>query len=301
MSHTHHHENHHHHEVKATSGNAFVIGIILNTSFVLIEVGAGLWNNSLALLTDAGHNLGDVAGLILVLIAAKLAKRKPTDKFTYGYGKSTILVALTNAALLLVAVGAIGWEAIGRISDSHPVPGKIISLVALVGILINSITALLFMKDRKKDLNVRGAFLHMASDALVSLGVMISGIIIIYTNWYWLDAVISLVICAVIVWSTWDLLKDSVNLSLDSVPSGVDLKAIREYFLGLKGVSGIHDLHVWALSTNASALTAHLVAPEGISDAFLAEINDELHEHFHIDHTTIQVERSEEANCAQEC
>ncbi len=301
MAHAHHHENHHHHhDVHESSGNAFLIGIALNLVFVVIETLVGFWQNSLALLTDAGHNLGDVAALILVVIAGRLAKRKPTEKFTYGFGKSTILVALGNAALLLVAVGAIGYEAIGRISHAEPLNGKSISLVALAGIAVNTITALLFMKDRKKDLNVRGAFLHMAADALVSLGVMVSGIVILYTGWFWLDPVISLVICVVIVWSTWGLLRDSLHLSLDSVPRGIDLAGIRSYLLGLKGVTGIHDLHVWALSTNATALTAHLVVPEGISDEFLEEINAELHEHFHIDHSTIQVERSADVNC-QDC
>jgi len=299
--HHHHHENHHHHDIHATTTRAFIIGIILNSSFVLAETIAGLLNNSLALLTDAGHNLLDVAGLVLVIVANKFAKKKPTQKYTYGYGKTTILVALTNATLLMIAVGAIGWEAVGRIAEPQPVQGKIIALVSILGIIINTISAFLFMKDKAKDLNVKGAYLHMASDALISLGVTLSGIIIIYTNWFWLDSVISLAIIIVIVLSTWGLLKDSLRLSLDGVPEGINTEKIREYLLSLKGVKGLHDLHIWAMSTNATALTAHLVAPEGIDDSFLAEINEELHHHFNIDHTTIQIEKSADIGCEQKC
>lgn len=299
MAHNHHHENHHHHDAVPTMNKALIIGIILNMAFVLLETFAGLWNDSLALLTDAGHNLSDVVSLLLIVIAGKLAKRKPTEEYTYGYGKTTILVALINAGLLLVAVGAIGWEAIGRITTPNPVQGSIISLVAFAGIIINTATAFLFMRDRKKDLNIKGAYLHMASDALVSLGVMISGIVIIYTNWYWMDAVISLAIIVVIVWSTWGLLKDSLRLSLDGVPSGINVNAIRDYLLKLNGVAGLHDLHVWAMSTNATALTAHLVIPGPVEDSFLEELNDELHQHFHIDHTTIQIEKEIGEDCKQ--
>lgn len=295
------HENHHHHNIPRQTGKAFTIGIVLNFSFVIIEAVAGVLQNSLALLTDAGHNLSDVAGLLLVIAAERLSRKKPTEKFTYGYGKSTILVALINGGLLLVAVGAIGWEAIGRINNVHFVNGEGISLVAFAGIIVNTTSALLFMRDRKKDLNVRGAFLHMAADALVSLGVLISGIIIVYTGWFQLDAIISLVIIAVILWSTWGLLRDSLYLSLDSVPDNIDISAVRNYLMGLKGVTGIHDLHIWALSTNAAALTAHLEAPEGISDSYRAEIINELHNKFNIDHTTIQVEKSADVNCEQEC
>ncbi len=314
MSDHHHHEHahthdhghshgpgHSHHHVPSTINNAFIIGIILNTVFVLVEVAAGLWNNSLALLTDAGHNVGDVAGLVLVLIATRLAKRKSNKKFTYGYGKTTILVALINAGLLLIAVGAIGWEAITRFNNPHPVEGKLISAVAFMGIIINTISALLFMKNREKDLNVRGAYLHMAGDAAVSLGVMISGIVIYFTHWFWLDAAMSLVIIIVIVWSTWGLLKDSLRLSLDGVPAGIETEHVKKYLLGLKNVTGLHDLHIWAMSTNKTALTAHLVVPGNTDDSFLAEIKKELHHHFHIDHATIQVEKSEGLDCDQDC
>ena len=300
MIHSNHHENHHHHQHDSVN-RAFLVGIALNIVFVVIECGFGLWVGSLSLLTDAGHNLGDVAGLILVVLATRLAKKKPNKRFTYGYGKTTILVALVNAVTLLIAVGAIGWEAIGRIENPQPVQGQTIALVALAGIFINGATALLFMKDREKDLNAKGAFLHMAADALVSLGVLVSGVIIFYTQWYWLDAVISMVIMVVIVISSWRLLKDSLRLTLDGVPSDINLDGIRKYLLGIKGVTGLHDLHIWAMSTNATALTVHLVMPDEMETVLLSTINAELHSLFHIDHTTIQVERSPEAACEQRC
>ncbi len=296
----HHHENHHHHHFTSVN-KAFIAGIALNILFVLIEAVIGLKINSLSLLTDAGHNLGDVASLILVVLATRIAQRKPNEKFTYGFGKTTILVALTNAVILLLMVGAIGWEAFQRINSPLPVEGKTIAWVALAGIIINGATALLFMKDQEKDLNAKGAFLHMAADALVSLGVLISGVIIFYTQWFWLDAAISLMIMVVIVMSSWRLLKDSLRLSLDGVPSGINIERIRQYLLSVKGVTGLHDLHIWAMSTNANALTVHLVIPNGMDDVSLSEINSELHAQFHIDHTTIQVEKSSEAECEQRC
>ncbi len=300
MSHQDQHENHHHHQYDSVN-RAFLFGIALNIVFVVIEVGFGLWVGSLSLLTDAGHNLGDVVGLILIVLAIRLAKKKPNKKFTYGYGKTTILVALANAVTLLIAVGAIGWEAMGRIKNPQPVEGQTIAWVALAGIIINGATALLFMKNQEQDLNAKGAFLHMAADALVSLGVLISGIIIFYTQWFWLDAVISIVIMIVIVMSSWRLLKDSLRLSLDGVPAGINLEGIRQYLLGIKGVTGLHDLHIWAMSTNATALTVHLVAPNEIENSLLTTINAELHSQFHIDHTTIQVEKTSEEECEQRC
>ncbi len=304
MAHDHHHNydhDHHFHAPKNIS-RAFIIGIILNMSFVLIETLAGLWQHSLALLTDAGHNFSDVILLVFVLMANKFAKMKPTDTFTYGYSKSTILVALTNSILLLVAVGAIGLEAVRRISDPHPLEGKIISIIAFIGIVINAATALLFFKDKEKDLNIKGAYLHMAADALVSLGVVISGVIIIYTQWYWMDAVISLLIIAVIVISTWGMFRDSIRLSLDGVPAGINVQKVRDYFSHLKGVTAIHDLHVWAMSTTEAAMTVHLVVPDGGSDDFLAKVKHDLLHHFHIIHTTIQIEKSgDDSACEQKC
>jgi cobalt-zinc-cadmium efflux system protein len=302
MSHHGHHESHHHHHHYHDSVNrAFLVGIALNIIFVVIECGFGLWVGSLSLLTDAGHNLGDVAGLVLVVIATGLAKKKPNEKYTYGYGKTTILVALVNAVTLLIAVGAIGWEAVGRIENPQPVQGQTIAWVAFAGILINGFTALLFMKNQEKDLNAKGAFLHMAVDALVSLGVLVSGIVILYTQWYWLDAVISIGIMVVIVSSSWGLLKDSLRLTLDGVPSDINMEGIRKYLLGIKGVTGLHDLHIWAMSTNVTALTVHLVMPDEMETTLLSTINADLHAQFHIDHTTIQVERSPEAECEQRC
>ena len=305
MAHDHHHtydHDHHHHHSPKNISRAFVIGIILNMSFVLVEVGAGFWKHSLALLTDAGHNFGDVVGLLLVLIANRLAKIKPTENYTYGYSKSTVLVALTNAIILLVAVGAIGWEAITRISEPHPVDGSVISIVAFIGLIINATTALLFFKDKEKDINVKGAYLHMAADAAVSFGVVIAGIIMIYTQWFWMDAVISLLIIIVIIGSTWELLRDSLRLSLDGVPTRINMKEVRDYFSDLKEVTAIHDLHIWAMSTTEAAMTVHLVMPEGGSAAFLSKVKQDLLLNFNIIHTTIQIERSsDDINCEQKC
>ncbi len=304
MAHDHHSydHDHHHHHVPTNISRAFVIGIILNLSFVLVEVFVGFWKHSLALLTDAGHNFSDVIGLLFVIMANKLAKIKPTENFTYGYSKSTVLVALTNAILLLVAVGAIGWEAISRISESHPVDGRVISIVAFVGLIINSVTALLFFKGKEKDLNIKGAYLHMAADAAVSFGVVVAGVIMMYTQWFWMDAVISLIIILVIIGSTWGLLRDSLRLSLDGVPAGIKAKNVRDYFSNLKEVTAFHDLHIWAMSTTEAAMTVHLVMPDGGSVAFLSKVKHDLHHNFNIIHTTIQIEKSsDDITCAQKC
>jgi cobalt-zinc-cadmium efflux system protein len=288
MSHAHHDHSHHH--VPANLTRAFLIGIALNVVFVVIETGAGLWLHSLALLSDAGHNLSDVISLVLALVAIKISEKKPNDRYTFGYSKSTTLASLFNAILLMVAVGAIGWEAINRFGQVQPVNGKWITMVSLIGIFINTITALLFLKDKDHDINVKGAYLHMAADALVSLGVVISGIIIIYTNWYWIDSVMSLVIIVVIIAGTWGLLKESLRLSLDGVPRGVDLGAIRDYLQNVKGIQEVHDLHVWALSTTDTSLTAHLVLTEDQQENLLPMIHDDLFHKFNIAHATIQLE-----------
>jgi cobalt-zinc-cadmium efflux system protein len=295
------HDHHHHHAPKSIN-RAFIIGIILNLGFVFLEALAGFWQHSLALITDAGHNFSDVIGLLFVLMAHRLAKMKPTEKFTYGYSKSTVLVALTNAILLLVAVGALALEAVRRFSDPHLLEGTTISIVAFVGIIINAATALLFFKDKEKDINIKGAYLHMATDALVSLGVVIAGITMIYTHWYWLDSVISLFIIVVIVTSTWGLLRDSLRLTLDGVPSGINVQKIRDYFSHLKEVKTYHDLHIWAMSTTEAAMTVHLVVPEGDTDGFLSKVKHDLLHNFNIIHTTIQIERSgDDSNCVQKC
>lgn len=300
MTHTSHHENHHHHHIHSMN-KSLLIGILLNAGFVIVETVIGFWIGSLSLLTDAGHNLGDVASLILVVIASRVALKKPTTKYTYGFGKTTILVALVNAVTLFIMVGAIGWEAISRFNTSHTVPGQTIAWVALVGIVVNGATAFLFLKSQKEDLNARGAYLHMAADAMVSLSVFLSGIAIVYTHWFWLDALASLVIALVIVISSWRLLKDSLQLTLDGVPGGIDVEEISAYLLGHKGVLGLHDLHVWAMSTNATALTVHLVMPDEMEADFLTKLNHELHSKFHIDHTTIQVEKNKVDECEQRC
>lgn len=261
----HHHYNHHHdHPLQEiTSLNkAFIIGITLNIVFVAIEFIAGFWYNSLGLLSDAGHNLGDVASLVLAMLAFRLAKIHPTSSYTYGYKKSTVLVSLLNAVILLIAVGVIVTESIGKLMHPRPVEGEAIAWVAGIGVVINAITAWLFMKDKDKDLNVKGAYLHMAADTLVSVGVVISGIVISFTGWYVLDPIIGILIAIIIVVSTWGLLRDSVRLSLDGVPSGTDSLAVEKVIRSVQGVCDVHHLHIWAISTTETALTAHVVVKE---------------------------------------
>lgn len=254
------HHHHHHHSTPTQSMNGiFILSIILNGLFVLIETGVGLWQNSLSLLSDAGHNLSDVFSLVLVLIAFRLAKVQRNERFTYGYRKSTILISLLNAVILLVAVGAIVIESIHKFSEPADVNGIAVSWTAGVGILINGATALLLLRGQKSDLNVRGAFLHMAADTLVSVGVVISGIIIYYTGWTVIDPIVSLVIAAVILISTWELLSDSLRLAVDGIPDGVELQEIEQLLVEEEHVKETHHIHVWALSTTETALTAHIV------------------------------------------
>lgn len=273
---------------------AFALGAALNAGFVVAEVVFGIAAHSVALLADAAHNLGDVLGLLLAWGATWLGRRRPTRERTYGYGRSSILASLTNAVVLLVGVGAIAVEAVQRLSSdvaAGSVGGGTVMIVAAVGILVNGVTAWLFARGRKGDLNVRGAFLHMAADAVVSAGVVVSGLVILLTRWNWVDPVVSLGIAALILVSTWGLLRDSVNLALDKVPEGVDQGAVRSYLAALPGVTEVHDLHIWALSTTATALTAHLVRPgTGPDDALLHSTCLELRERFRIGHATIQVE-----------
>ncbi|MEI6407964.1 MAG: cation diffusion facilitator family transporter [Bacteroidota bacterium] len=294
--HDHHHD--HHHTVTNVN-RAFIIGIILNSVFVAVEAVAGFWTQSLALLTDAGHNLSDVAALALSLLAFKLAKQKATERYTYGYRKTTVLVTLLNAVILLVAVGGIGYEAIHRFFNPQPLQGNVIAWVAGVGILINSLSAYLFLKDKEKDLNIQGAYLHMAADALVSAGVVVAGILISYTQWYWLDSVISFVIMAVILASTWKLLMDSLRLSLDGVPDGVDILEIRTKLLKIKDLIDVHHLHVWAISTTQNALTAHLVVANTASLAEAEVVKQKAKhalEHLNIHHATVEIE-TEDSPC----
>jgi cobalt-zinc-cadmium efflux system protein len=286
----------------ARYGKAFAIGVVLNISFVIAEVLFGRLSHSLALVADAGHNLSDVLGLLLAWGASILAQRQPTQRRTYGMRRSTILAALINAVVLLIAIGAIAWEAIQRFSQPEPVGSSIVIVVACAGIGINGLTALLFLSGRKGDLNIRGAFLHMAADAGVSLGVVVAGVAILVTGWVWLDPVMSLGIGAVIVMSTWGLLRDSVNLALDAVPENVDMHGVQTYLACLPGVTEVHDLHIWGMSTTETALTAHLTIPEAMyTDAFLTQTAKELHDRYGIEHTTLQVETGDPEQRCHNC
>ncbi|MCW8811062.1 MAG: cation diffusion facilitator family transporter [Ignavibacteriaceae bacterium] len=288
-----------HTHTQTNYNKAFLIGIILNLIYIVIEVIYGLLINSMALLADAGHNFSDVLGLLLAWGAAYLAKTAATEKRTYGFRKATILAALFNAILLMIAVGAISIEAIRKLILPEPVQGATMMVVAGIGVVINAVTAFLFMKGRNQDLNIKGAFLHMAADAGVSLGVVIAGLLILYTNWLWIDPVMSLVIVVVITIGTWGLLRDSFHLSMDAVPKGIDLKEVGNYLKSINGVTEVHDLHIWAMSTTEIALTAHLVIPdETKDDFFLNKICGELQKRFGIGHSTIQIEKSAQAaNC----
>jgi cobalt-zinc-cadmium efflux system protein len=289
--HGHGHGHHGHSHAPASFDRAFAIGIGLNIAYVLAEAGAGLWTGSVALLADAGHNLSDVLGLAVAWGGATLAKRGPTKRFTYGFKGSTILAALLNALLLLVALGAIALEAVQRIGDPPPLAGLTVSAVAGIGILVNAFTAWLFASGRKGDVNVRAAYLHMLSDAAVSAAVVVAGAVIWATGIGWIDPVISLVIAALIFWQTWGLLRETVEMSLSAVPRGIDYDAVEQALAALPGVTGIHDLHIWPMSTTEPVLTAHLLMPLGLpNDDFLAQAQAMLHNRFGIGHTTLQVE-----------
>ncbi len=300
MAHTHSH--HHHHESGNRHGKAFAIGIALNIVFVAVEVIYGLLANSSALLADAGHNASDVLSLVFAWTAAWLATIKPTGKYTYGLRKTTILVSILNALLLFGAVGFIAWDATGKIRDPEPVAGTQVMVVAGIGVVINTITALLFMKGQKDDLNIKGAFLHMAADAGVSLGVVIAGLLISYTGALWIDPLTSFLIIAVILWGTWGLFTDSLKLALDAVPNHINLEEVRKFLEKQEGVANVHDLHIWAMSTTKVALTVHLIMPEGNDDAFLARLQEDLEHQFGIGHTTFQIEQQQiESNCNTDC
>jgi len=293
-----HAHGHGHSHAPASFGRAFAVGIVLNTAFVVVEVIYGLLSHSLALVADAGHNLSDVLGLVLAWGATFLAKRAATERHTYGFQRSSVLAALGNAIVLLVSVGAIAWEALQRLRTPDPVGAQTIIWVALLGIAINAGTALMFMSGRKGDLNVRGAFVHMAADALISAGVVVAGVVITFTGWFWLDPLVSLLLAGIIIYGTWDLLRESINLSLDAVPEGIDPTAVSQYLRTLPQVADAHHLHIWGLSTTEAALTVHLVLTDrSQGDALLHEINDTLRERFKIGHATIQFESSVEHDC----
>ena len=291
---------HHHAHAHAPKdfGRAFSIGVTLNTGFVFIEAIFGYLGNSTALLADAGHNLSDVLGLLIAWAAAGLSKNAPTRRYTYGLRGSSILAALFNAMFLLVAVGAIGLEAALRFAKPEPIAGVTVIVVAGVGILVNGLTAWLFASGRGEDINIEGAFLHMAADAAVSAGVVAAAIVFLATGWLWVDPAVSLVICAVILWSTWGLLTNSVRMSLDAVPAALDPSAVRGYLEQCVGVARIHDLHIWSISTTETALTCHVVMPGGHpGDAFLMQAAHELQRRFSIGHVTLQIETSEDTAC----
>lgn len=298
-----HNHNHNHGTTQLTEINrAFIIGIALNLVYVIVQIIVGLNINSLSLLSDAGHNFLDVAGLALAMLAFKLSNSKATQKFTYGYKKASILISLLNAVVLLISIGAIAYEAILRFSNPEPLPGKVIAIVAFIGIIINGGAALMFFRDREKDINVKAAFLHLASDALVSLGLVVGGIIIYYTNLYWIDPLLSIIICFIIVASTWELLKDSLRLSLDGVPENIETEKIKQKILQTKGVKGLHHIHIWAISTTQNALTAHLVVDNNLTSQQVTKLKQTIKNelaHLNIHHTTLETE-FESQTCEQD-
>jgi cobalt-zinc-cadmium efflux system protein len=290
---------HAHAHAPVSFGKAFAIGITLNLGFVVIEALYGLISNSVSLLADAGHNLSDVLGLGVAWLASVLARRAPTARFTYGMRGSSILAALFNAVFLLVVIGGLSWEAIRRLGSPEPVAGKTMMVVAAIGILVNGVTAWLFASGRNEDINIKGAFLHMASDALVSAGVVAAGLLILLTGWLIIDPLVSLIINGVIVWGTWGLLRDSVEMSMAAVPGQIDPGAVRNFLSARAGVTEVHDLHIWSMSTTENALTCHLVMPEGHpGDAFLHELARDLARRFKIIHTTVQIEVDPQTACA---
>ena len=288
---------HTHHHGPAAFSRAFAIGIALNIGFVVVEAIYGWRVGSLALLADAGHNLSDVAGLVLAWVAALAAGRQPDHRHTYGWQRASILAAFANAVLLLVAMGSLLWEAGHRLQSPAPTDGLTIMVIAAIGVVVNGATAALFMSGSKSDMNIRGAFLHMAADALVSLGVVASGALYLWTGWAWLDPLTSMAVALVIIAGTWGLFRQSLHLLFDGVPESVDLAEVDALLRAMAGVADVHHLHVWAMSTSDIALTAHLVMPAGHpGDAFLKHVGQQLHEHFHITHPTIQIELSPPSN-----
>lgn len=295
------HEHHHHHPALTydqTTGRNFILGIVLNLAFVLVEAGSGLWLGSLALLSDAGHNLSDVFSLLLALLAFRMMRIQPSQKYTYGYKRMTILVSLVNALLLFVAVAAILWSSVEKILHPSPVQGDVVAWVAGIGILVNAFTAYLFFKEKDHDLNVKGAYLHMAADTLVSVGVLIAGVVIQLTGWYIVDPLIGIVVGVAILFSSWGLLRDSMTLTLDGVPRGIDPKKVKQTMLDQKGVIGVHHLHIWALSTTENALTAHVVVDDLAEEKEIKHAVKDALTGVGIQHATLELEKSGE--CAEQ-
>ena len=298
MSHDHGHSHSH---TPTNFGAAFAAATALNLALVAVQVIYGLSAHSVALLADAGHNFGDALGLVLAWGAHVLARAKPTSRFTYGYRSASILSALLNAIILLIATGAIAWEAIRRFADPGEVAGATVMAVAAIGIVVNGLSAWLLVAGQKRDLNIRGAFAHLAADAGVSAGIVVAGAAILLTGWTWIDPAVSLIISIVVVWSTWGLLRESIQMSMDAVPAGIDPGDVRRYLEQLPGVTGVHDLHIWAMSTTENALTAHLVLPSGHpGDMFLSDVCHQLHHRFEIGHPTIQIEIGDADPCVLE-
>lgn len=280
---------------------AFALGISFNLAYVLMQVIIGLRINSLSLLSDAGHNFLHVVGMALAMLAIKLSKSRSTEKYTYGYKKASILISLVNAIILLVSIGAIGYDAILRFQNPEPLPGKIISIVAAVGIVINGGSAYLLFSNKDKEINVNNVFLHLASDTLVSLGLVAGGIIIYFTRLYWIDPLMSIIICVVIIASMWSLLRESLRLSLDAVPENVDVQKVKEEIVKINGIKDLHHLHIWAISTTQNAMTGHLVVSENISNAELVTIKNKIRQglrHLNIHHTTLEIELDSQ-NCEE--
>lgn len=298
MTHEHHH--HDHTPLVSSLNTAFIVGIVLNVSYVVIEAGMGLYYNSMGLLSDAGHNLSDVAGLLLAMLAFRLAQAHATPRYTYGYKKSTVLISLLNSVILLVAVGVIVAESVGRLLHPAPIEGGAIAWTAGVGVVINGFTAWLFMKDKDKDLNIKGAYLHMAADALVSVGVVISGLVISYTGWTLIDPIVGLVVAAIIVASVWSLTRDSLRLSLDGVPAGLDPEQVAAAMKEVQGVQAVHHIHIWAISTTENALTAHVVLTDMTRMETMKQELKDLLCGMDIRHVTLEME-SVEAQCADLC
>ena len=293
---------HSHGPAPADFSRAFLIGILLNLGFTIAEASFGVVSHSLALVSDAGHNLSDVLGLALAWGAARLATQPATARHTYGYRRSTILASLTNAVILLVVVGGLMWEGIRRLESPHPVTTGTVIAVAAIGIVVNGVSALFFLSGRRQDLNVRGAYLHLMADAAVSLGVVVAGLLMRWYGLAWIDPVVAIAIALIIALGTWGLFRESVNLVMDAVPEKIVPNEVRLFLCGLPGVESVHDLHVWAMSTSEIALTAHLVIPEGETrDEDLTRIANELHDRFGICHATLQIERSAEGDCPQDC
>ena len=282
---------HDHSHVSQNYGKAFGIGIALNTIYVVVELYYGFIANSSALLADAGHNASDVFSLILAWAAIKIATKRPSKRYTYGLRKTTILASMINGLIIIAAAGLIAWEAVQKFQNPAEISGNIVMIVAAIGLVVNTGTAFLFWKGSKGDLNIRGAFLHMAADAGVTLGVLLGGLAIKYTGLTWIDPALSLVIVLVILYSAWDLLRDSIKIAVDAVPKNIDIDEVESFLMNIEGVEEVHDLYIWAMSTTETALSTHLVVPDGHKDQFLYDIREQLHDKFEITHTTLQIEK----------